>query len=412
MQWIWILILSTIAFTLFASFYAGSETAISSAEIIKLQLKLKTSKHKSSVKCAIRIINDYAKSLTTIIIANNLIIIGFTTTTTYLFIDILTNDGLAASISLVYGSIVIVSLGEIIPKWIARKYCERWAVMFAWFIRTTFWILYPIVKLFNVLLKDIKRASATEEEIIEIVKNIQKEGVIDIEEQKLVANAFKFDDKQLDAILQPWKYVTYITTNFTKEEILNVLNQHKHNYLPVLDVDTNYVSGILNATLFYKLLYHKPNFNVVECIQNPIFCHSKMFLDDVIQKLRLKHQKLAIVINKENYNQPVGIITVNDLLNELVGNMERTQTNNQPVFLLNNNEYLVNGDLSYALFCATYPFNNWNLKEDKFENVKNWINTIKTKQKNNKILKYNNYTIKSKKINKKEIFVFTKINSK
>ena len=115
------------------------------------------------------------------------------------------SDGLGTSIALIYGTVILIVGGEIIPKWLARRHAEKWTIVWSWLLQGTIYLFYPIVKLLNLLLKDFKRNTASEKELVEIFKNVQKEGEIESYEKDMITNALKFDDTTADTVLIPWK---------------------------------------------------------------------------------------------------------------------------------------------------------------------------------------------------------------
>ena len=407
-----LLIVITISLTLLASVFAGSETAISSANLPKLQINLNQKKHVKTTMLSMKLIKKYTMSLTAIIVANNLIVIGFSTAVTFLFIQILTNyhGSVVTIVPLVYGTFILVIFGEILPKWFARKHPEKWVQVFSYFLYGTIILLYPFVKVLNLLLKDFKRPTATEPELLEIVKNVKKEGIIESQEEKLVLNAIKFDDKTADAILIPWSQVTYLGKQFTKEQILEIISNKNYHYFPIIDENTDSVNGLLDAKLFWQLNHNKKNFDLEECVKNPTFFSSKTFLDEIIKKMQQGHNQFCIIYNENNPSQILGIITMDDLIDELVGNIGSPSSSGSDVIIVGPNSYAVNGALNYNQFIDTYPFNNWNLKDDAYENVSMWVKSMKKSKE--KVWLTHGFKMKVNIIKKKERYTFTKIKKK
>jgi len=223
-------------------------------------------------------------------------------------------------------SIVIFMLGEMLPKCFARSCNEKFAETVSGSLILLMKLLKPLSILFTALSKAVARpfknrapaeVTMTEDELYDIVENISDDGEIDEDKGKLVKSALDFSNSTVDNILVPWEQVAKISTNMKTPEILSIIRESRFSRLPVVDRRGD-VKGILQIRRFLKA-YTKNRHNVIlsSVTDYPYFAKRELPLDDLLSDMSNHKKNMAII--KDDSNKILGIVTIEDILEELVG---------------------------------------------------------------------------------------------
>ena len=225
---------------------SAAETAFSSANIIRIKSLAK--KKDKRAKKAYKLIKYYSKTLTTILVFNNIVNILSTSLATYIFTKYLGGSGVIYATIIM--TILILIFGEIIPKILAKEYSEEFAYFIAPIFSVLIIILTPITKLVSLLENKLKgkkkNITATEDELIEIIQTVELEGVLNQVESELIQNALEFDDKRIKDVMVDKKDVIFLYDTDSSERIKQLIINQKYSRIPVVCRRTGRVLGIIH----------------------------------------------------------------------------------------------------------------------------------------------------------------------
>jgi CBS domain containing-hemolysin-like protein len=388
-----------------SGFFAATETAYSSMNSIKLK-SMANRGNKSAVN-TLKLAENYSKLITTVLIINNVINILATTLATVLFIQLFGQD-LGVTISTAFMTIVLLIFGEITPKSIAKKIPETYAIAVYKIVKIFMIIMTPItfifdswVKLVDKIFKFENDDTITSEEIETMVKQAHKFGGLEKDESNLIINAIKFDNQIVKEILTPRVEIVAIDINTSIKEIDRIYRESGYTRLPVYENNIDNIVGVLNEKEFYHMYIDNKDFKIKNIVKNILYTTSNVLIDDLLRKLQSNKLHLAIVVDE--YGGTIGLVTMEDILEELVGEIyDEHDEIIQYYDKIKDNEYIVNADVDVDDF-----FNYFNLKEDssiKSITLSGWLmNRNGIMPKKNSVFNYQNINITIIEINEKKI---------
>ena len=313
-----------------SAFFSGTEIAYTS--LSKLKMKKEDENLKGSQKLVNFIYRHYDYALSTVLVGNNLVNIGATSVATVLAIHLalrmdgkLTDDA-ASTIVTVIMTILILIIGEITPKMIARRCSEKFANIVAYpvlIIMILFspivWLTTVIVNIFSILWrkKDQQEVTITEEELENLLDTAEDEGVIDEDETELLQSALEFTDLDAADILTPRIDVVGFEINDSMENILEVIRETQFSRYPVYERTVDHVVGILYVKHLLKELIHNKDVQLGDLLLEPIYIPKTMRLHDIMNEFRRSQSHMTIVADE--YGGIMGIVTMEDVLEQLVG---------------------------------------------------------------------------------------------
>lgn len=311
-----------------SAFFSGTEIAYTS--LSKLKVKKEDEKQTPTEKLVSFIYNHYDFALSTVLVGNNLVNIAATSVATVLAVNLaaksMLSDEAASSIVTVVMTIIILIVGEITPKMIARRISEPFAKMAAYPLLILMIIFFPIVlltsgivKLLSILWKKKaeQEVTITEEELENLLDTAEDEGVIDENETELLQSALEFTDLDAGDILTPRIDVVGFEINDPIEEILAVISESQFSRYPVYEKTVDHVVGILYVKHLLKELAENKTVNLQELLLEPVFIPKSMHLHEIMNEFR-SHRTHMVVVADE-YGGIEGIVTMEDVLEELVG---------------------------------------------------------------------------------------------
>ncbi len=319
-----ILILVIILLLISSAFFSAVETALTSCN--KVRLSVKADDGKKSAKLVLAVLKRYDKSLISILIGNNVVNTVSSVLAYGIAFHLVKNNSLATIISTVVMTILVFTFGEIIPKNIAKANADKMSQILCYPLIVIYIITYPIMQIFNFLLwlfKKIFKSKKdenilTEDEFQDIVEIGEKDGVIDEEESNIIQAAVDFNDTTVKSILTPKdKMVVLDYDKLSRNEILKNLNDIKFSRIPIYLGNKDHIIGILNIRKFLKQAINFKKFAIKQAMSEVIFVVDTTPLDEMIELFKNKKSHMAIVNNKDN--ELVGLVTMEDVLEELVG---------------------------------------------------------------------------------------------
>ena len=353
-----------------SALFSSCETAFSSVN--KIRLKNYAAKGDKRAEKALKIANKFEDALTAILIGNNIVNILSTAISTVLFTQILGPGGVGAAT--VVMTVLVLVFGEITPKSFAKNHAEQCALMFAEPLSAFMIVLKPVVMVFKVIQKLFKpkteQPSVTEDELKYIIDEIEEQGVLEEQESDLVRSALEFDEITVDEILIPRVNVIAIEKNTPFNEIKEKFLTDMYSRLPVYEKNIDNIIGVITNKSFFRLMNENKE-NISDIIQEIIHISDLKLISEALKEMQKSKMHMAVVMDQ--YGGTKGIITLEDIIEELVGEIYDENDEIIAHFVkTGDNEYEVSGELSISDMLE-----NLDMPEDKIEcsgnSVGGWI---------------------------------------
>lgn len=340
-------LLVIIVLIILSGIFSASETAFSTAQ--KARLTAMADDGKKQANKVLKLLENYDKILSTILVGNNIINITTATLGTIFFATLIADVGLANTISTIAITVVVLIFGEITPKNIAKEKPEEFAITFYPFIRFWMFILYPICLIFSgwkwllgKIFKFKKEVTFTEEELINIVETAENEGELEAHESELIKSAIEFEDREVIDIMIPRVNVISLDIKSKNEDIYNTYIESGYSRLPVFEGTIDNVKGVLHEKDFFRFM-HDGNKGIKKILQKPLRVPSTMKISAVLQEIQRNKMHMAIVVDE--FGGTMGIVTLEDILEELVGEIyDEHDDVEEFVKKVSETEYVVSGE--------------------------------------------------------------------
>ena len=342
----------------FSAYFSATETAFSS--INKTRLKVLAEKGNRRAKLALDLAENYDKLLSTILIGNNIVNIAASAIATVLFVQLLGDMG--ATVSTAVLTIVILIFGEITPKSIAKDFPEKFAMFSAPFIRIMMWVILPLncffsawKKLVGRLFKSDEENKMSQEELLMLLEEVEQEGGLDESEGELLRNAVEFGDLQAQDILTHRVDLEAVSIHASNEEAAAVFTASRFSRLLVYEDSIDKIVGVIHHKDMYKGsgLTDAP---VRKIMTPPTFVYQTEKVDDLLQKLRSTKSHIAVVIDE--YGGTLGIVTMEDILEELVGEIwDEHDEVEEPFRRLDEHTHMIDCSVTLDDFCDYFGIN-------------------------------------------------------
>lgn len=343
----WIELILIILGVMGSAFFSSSETALTSLNVFKIRQMEENGVENSSL--VRRLTDDIGKVLTTILIGNNIVNIVTTTIATIFFTDLLGSSG--AVVSTIILTLTILIFGEVTPKNIATSSSEKLALKVAKPIKFFDFILKPLSfflqAITNFLTKIIigensqKGDLVTEEDLKTIVDVSEEQGVINDQESEIINNVFEFGDSDVEDIMTARTNMEAIAADMEDKELKDFLKNCKHSRIPVYGKSIDNIIGILHMKDIVAFIAEDKDLNIEEMVRPAFYVYDNMHIFDLFKSMRGENVSLAIVIDE--YGGTSGIVTIEDIVEELVGEIEdEYDTHLETILKINDKEYLVN----------------------------------------------------------------------
>ncbi|MDY0010137.1 MAG: hemolysin family protein [Candidatus Izemoplasmatales bacterium] len=344
-----------IGLLLISAFFSMTETAYSS--VGRLRMKTLVELKKPGSKKALWIVDNFDKTLTTLLVGNNLANIALATVSVILFKGIFTNiqdpetqNTIITLMNTGVMTIVILIFGEILPKSVAKHNAEKIALWESKIIYLLIKLLTPITYPFLLLNRSVmkridsdNRISVTESDLETIIDTMEEEGSIDGEEADMLQKVLDLSEITVEEIMTPRVDMIAVEINDDVKTITETFFKNKFSRLPVYDTNTDNIIGILSERDFYTKLIKEQNINLRRMIRQPLFIPASTKVDALIELLQTQNQHLAIVVDE--YGGVDGIVTMEDALEELVGEIyDEHDDVNEPIIKKDDFTYLINAD--------------------------------------------------------------------
>ena len=344
-------IAALVVLVLLSAFFSGTETAFTSFN--KTRMKTLAGDGNKRAKAVMKVEENYEKFLSTMLVGNNIVNISASTIATLLFASFIKgNASLAATVSTAVMTVIILIFGEITPKTLAAANSEKMALAYASIIMVLMKIMTPVIFVINTVCRfflhllhvstDSSMNPMTEMELRTIVDVSHKDGVIEKEEREMIYNVVDFGDSQAKDVMVPRADMVTISETSTYQEVLEVFRAEKYTRLPVYRDDRDNITGILNIKDFF-FCDNNENFRVTDIMYEPYFTYEYKKTSE----LEMQKNSVSISIVLDEYGASVGMISLEDLLEEIVGDIrdEYDEDEEEWIKKLSDREYLIEGSV-------------------------------------------------------------------
>lgn len=350
---------------LLSAFFSATETAFSFVNKIRIQHSVDNGNKKA--KNALYVIENFDNALTTILICNNIVNLSCSSIATVLCLNLFGDMGSAIATGAT--TLLVLTFGEVIPKCLAKEHCDAFTLKTAGLLRVLMLILKPFVfvflKLKSLALKiaggSEDSPSVTENELKYIVESIEEEGVLEESESEMVRSALDFDEKTAEEILTPRVDVTFININDSQEKIKDIIIENRYSRIPVYEETVDHIVGILHTRDYLESLADGKAPDLRDIMQTPYFVFRTQQLSKILNSF--KRTKIHLAIVTDEYGGTLGIVTMEDLLEEIVGEIwDEDEEIEHNYYKIGKGEFLVNGDIELDDLLALFD-----LDEDAIE---------------------------------------------
>lgn len=339
-----------------SAFFSSAETALTTSN--KIRLRSMADEGSQKAKKVLEITDNSNKMLSAILIGNNIVNLSASSIATTLATKLFGSVGAGIATGLL--TVLVLIFGEISPKTFATIHADKISLAYAGIIGCLMKVLTPIIFIINKLsmgflkLMRVDASNAqntmTEDELRTIVDVSHEEGVIETEEREMINNVFDFGDAQAKEIMVPRIDMTFADINSTYDELIETFREDKYTRLPVYEDSTDNVVGIINMKdlLLYE---NKEHFSIRDILRKPYYTYEHKNTSELLIEMRKSSINIAIVLDE--YGATAGLITLEDLLEEIVGEIrdEYDMDEEDPIQKISEQEYMVQGSMNLNDLC-------------------------------------------------------------
>ncbi len=368
-------LISIVLLLILSAFFSSAETALTTASQIRLQSKADEG-NKRALK-VLKITSDMSKMLSAILVGNNIVNISASALVTALAIGIWGPNSIGIATGIL--TLLVLIFGEISPKTVASKYPETISMAYSGIISVLMKLLTPVIFIINMislgLMKlfriDVNKTniSLSTSEIRTIVNASHKNGELESDAHKVINNMFDFREAQAKDIMIPRIDMTFVSVECTYDELLEIYEKDKFTRLPVYQNDTNDVVGIINMKDLL-LVRDTDSFDIRAIMREPFFTYEHKNTAELFIKMRDESISMTIVLDE--YGDTAGLITLEDLLEEIVGDIhdEYDADEEQDLTAVGAMEYMIQGSMDLDDLNETLHVN---LISDDYDSVGGYI---------------------------------------
>lgn len=356
-----------------SAFFSATETAFTSANRIRLK-SMAEEEGSRGAGIALKVMEKYDKCLTTILVGNNIVNIATSSLATILCVQLFGSRG--PVIATAATTVIVLIFGEITPKTIAKGNAEAFCIGIGRIIWLLMIILTPVSAIFLLIQKGASKlfnkkteVSVTEQELMHIIDEIEDQGVLEEQESDLVRNALEFDETTAEQIMQPRVNVVGIDLYADNRQIMETFKTEAYTRLPVYEKSLDHIVGVLCYRDFIQKILEEKDFTITEITSDILYIPSLMRISEVLKKMQKEKEHMAVVVDQ--YGGTAGIVTLEDILEELVGEIwDENDEVSTPVKFLSKYVFRVSGDVQKI------DFNRYFEDYDKTLEINGDFNTV------------------------------------
>lgn len=322
------------------------------ASVSEAKIKNYVEERKTGAKKALFCVEHFDRTLTTLLVGNNIVNTALSTFALTFFMGFIRTGNLEL-ISTAIITIVLLIFGEITPKTIGKKYNDKLVLFLAPIIYVISYILLPI----SIIFMGIQRiftgkknndSQVNESELETILDTMVEDGEIEDDEHEYIKNVFDLNDRTVEEIMVPRVDMVAIEDTTSIDEVKNIFIREQYSRIPVYHEDKDHIIGIIYERDFFEAMAKNIELkNVKQLMRNVLFVNKKMTVDALIKTLQESKTHMAIVSGE--YNDTLGLVTMEDALEEIVGEIydehDEGSVKQKLITKINDNTYMVDGDM-------------------------------------------------------------------
>ena len=348
-----------------SAFFSAAETAFSFVNKIRVQHAVESGDKQA--KKVLYVIEHFDNALTAILICNNIVNLGCSSIATVLCLRLFGDVGSAIATGAT--TLLVLTFGEVIPKCLAKEHCDEFTAQTAGLLKFLTIILFPLIFVFMKLRalaitiagKGEDAPSVTENELKYIVESIEEEGVLEESESEMVRSALDFDETTAEEVLTPRVDVVFINVEDSPQKIKDIIIENRYSRIPIYENTIDNIIGILHTRDYLESLADGKAPALREIMQPPFFVFKSQQLSKILSSFKRTRHHMAIVTDE--YGGTLGIVTMEDLLEEIVGDIwDEDEEIEHTYYKIGKDEFLVNGDIEIEDMLALF-----NLDADAIE---------------------------------------------
>lgn len=368
-------ILMLIVLLIISGFFSASETSLTA--LSKIRLRYMVEENVKGAKLVEKLTEKPDKLISSILVGNNIANIAGSSLATAIALELF--KGNAVAISTAVMTILVLVFAEITPKSLAAQNAEKVALKVSKPLSLIITIVNPVVivlnKVTNFLVTllggkvDKDTPYITEDELKSIVNVSHEEGVLEVEEKQMIYNVFEFGDLQIKDVMVQRTDISAIDVSFDLNKIMEIIKEDKYSRYPVYDDNIDNIIGILNVKDFIYSDYEEDNFNITEYIREPYFTYEFKRITELFKEMKKNRAHIAIVLDE--YGGTAGIATIEDLIEEIVGEIEDEYDQvEKEIEKIGDGEYIVDGGTKILFING---FLGLNMESDDFDSIGGFI---------------------------------------
>ncbi|MDY2613707.1 MAG: hemolysin family protein [Lachnospiraceae bacterium] len=333
-----------------SAFFSSAETALTTVN--KIRIRSLADEGNKRAKSVLKVTDDSGKMLSAILIGNNIVNLSAASLTTSLAYSF---GGSMVAIASGILTVLILLFGEITPKTTATIHSEKMSLLYAPVIHFFMKVMTPFIFVINGLSTGVllllrvdpkaKNTAMTENELRTIVDVSHEDGVIESDEREMINNVFDLGDARAKDVMVPRVHVTFADINSTYTELIEIFREDKFTRLPIFEDTTDNVVGTINMKDL--LLYdNTKEFNIRDILREAYFTYEYKSISELLVEMRQASFNIAIVLDE--YGETAGLITLEDILEEIVGEIHDEYDENEEDFIqeISDREYIVEGSIN------------------------------------------------------------------
>lgn len=345
--------IAMLALVCMSAFFSMSETVFSTCNTVKLTLLAEEGK--KSAQKALWITQHYDRTITTLLVGNNIVNTTLSIISVTFFADLMINSpNLVEFVSVAAITIIVLIFGEITPKTIAKIYADSLALSLSYIIRFIEFLLFPIVIIFTGYQKlfhmkeseEDKEPQVNEQELQAILDDMEDEGAIESNEVEMINAVLSLNDREVKDIMTPRPDIIAISDDADIDDIKDLFFEAKFSRIPVYHDDKDNIVGILFERDFLTTYIKRKNFRLKTILRPVKYVSASMKVDDLFHELQKSKMHMAVVSGE--YGEVIGLVTMEDALEEMVGEIydEHDETKEEVLIQkVEDGEYIVNANI-------------------------------------------------------------------
>ena len=315
-------------------FFSASETALASANKFKFQVKADAGSKTS--KLVLKVCDDYDRILSALLIGGNIVAILASTVSTVAFYNLFVEIGFSTTyvslISSIIISLLIYIFGDALAKTIAKSIPDTISKIFVYPVYVFSILFFPLswcfdrlAMAFDKLFKVKEEESITADQFEDVIDDVTDEGVLEEETGEIIQSALEFADTNVKEVLTPREKIFALDINgLSSDKLFDVLENTSFSRIPIYKHTIDNIIGVLHVKIFFKQYMQKKDIRISKTLQKPYFVSSKIMIDDLFNGFKKKKTHIAFV--RDNKMRVIGMVTMDDVLEELVGNIGETES--------------------------------------------------------------------------------------